>query len=105
GLNESLSSNNDFRFWDQFTTPGTGGFGIVPNLPADSPWKSVGDPVLLTGVDVTNPGSASWNWTVRRRAQSQTGHYCMVVFAHSRGYSTHRFPQSETQSARLSATL
>jgi hypothetical protein len=78
GLNVSAAMGNAFPFWSQFQAGGA----IVPNLPADSPWKSVGAPVTLSGIDVAHPKVASWPWTVPLLASGDPGHYCMVVFLH-----------------------
>src|SRR5439155_929894 len=79
GLNSSPSMANAFPFWNQFQSGGA----IVPNLPADSPWTSVGGPITLSNIDVTHPQVASWNWTVPLLATGDPGHYCIVVFLHS----------------------
>jgi hypothetical protein len=79
GLNASPSMGNAFKFWDQFTSGGA----IVPNLPADSPWTSVGPPVTLSEIDAAHPRVASWNWTVPPLVTGDPGHYCMVAFIHS----------------------
>ncbi len=80
GLNVSPALNNTFAFWSQFN-PATG--QIIPNLPADSPWRSVGPPQTLSGIDAANPKVASWSWTVPTLASGDPGHYCMVAFVHS----------------------
>lgn len=79
GLNDSLSMGNNFPFWSQFQASGA----IVPNLPSDSPWTSVGAPVTLSDIDVAHPQVASWNWTVPLLTSGDPGHYCIVVFIHS----------------------
>ncbi len=79
GLNLSSSMGNAFPFWSQFTVTGQ----IIPNLPADSPWKSVGPPQTLSGIDATNPKVASWPWSVPLLPSGDPGHYCMVIFIHS----------------------
>lgn len=79
GLNKSPSMGNAFAFWSQFTAAGT----IVPNLPTDSPWTSVGPPVTLSGIDAAHPRVASWTWTVPPFITGDPGHYCMVAFVHS----------------------
>jgi hypothetical protein len=79
GLNRSASSGDNFRFWDQFQDNGT----IVPNLPSDSPWTSVGPPMTLSGIDAAHPRVASWEWTVPPLVTGDPGHYCMAVFVHS----------------------
>src|SRR6266581_3890327 len=58
-LSASPSMANAYPFWSQFT-----GAGIVPSLPADSPWTSVGPPQVLSGIAAANPMVASWNWTI-----------------------------------------
>jgi len=78
-LNQSASMGNAFPFWLQFQAGGA----IVPNLPADSPWRSVGAPVPLSNLDVAHPQVASWSWTIPALATGDPGHYCMVVFLHS----------------------
>jgi photosystem II stability/assembly factor-like uncharacterized protein len=79
GLNKSASQGNAFPFWNQFQANGT----IVPNLPADSPWTSVGPPVMLSGIDALYPRVASWQWTVPPSVTGDPGHYCVVAFVHS----------------------
>ncbi len=79
GLNRSPMLGNNFQFWNQFQAGGA----IVPGLPADSPWTSVGAPVVLSGIDAAHPQVASWNWTIPTLAGGDPGHYCMVVFLHS----------------------
>jgi hypothetical protein len=59
-LSASAALSNNFLFWSQFQASGA----IAPNLPADSPWTSVGTPVVLSGIDTAHPQVASWNWTV-----------------------------------------
>lgn len=78
-LSASASNGNNFQFWNQFQMGGA----IVPNLPFDSPWTSVGNPVPLSGIDAAHPGVASWQWTVPVLATGDPGHYCMAVFLHS----------------------
>lgn len=79
-LNLSPSMGNAFAFWSQFTVTGD----ILPNLPADSPWRSVGPPVTLSGIDPANPQVASWLWTAPVLPAGVTGgHYCVAVFIHS----------------------
>jgi hypothetical protein len=77
-LSKSVSQGNNFQFWSQFTPTG----GIIPNLPIDSPWKAVGEPVCLNGIDVFNPQVASWKWKIPTLANGDPGHYCIVVFIH-----------------------
>lgn len=78
-LSKSASFSDSFPFWDQFHADGT----IVPGLPSDSPWTSVGPPMILTGIDVTKPQIASWSWTIPTLPTGDLGHYCMVAFVHS----------------------
>jgi hypothetical protein len=78
-LAASASAGNAFPFWSQF---GAGGV-ITPNLPADSPWTSVGVPRVLSGIDAAHPQIASWNITVPVLPGGNPGHYCMAVFVHS----------------------
>lgn len=78
-FSQSPSQGNAFAFWDQFEVDGT----ITPNLPADSPWKSVGGPITLNGIDDANPQVASWNWAVPTLPTGDPGHYCMAVLVHS----------------------
>ena len=78
-LSKSASMGNAFPFWDQFQAGGA----IVPDLPTDSPWTSVGPPVSLSGIDAAHPQVASWSWTVPALASGDPGHYCMVVLVHS----------------------
>jgi len=81
GLNRSASNGNNFLFWSQFQANGT----IVPNLPSDSPWTSIGGTITLSGIDAAHPQVASWNWTVPPFVTGDPGHYCMAVFVHSAG--------------------
>src|SRR6266571_4519647 len=76
-LSASPSMANAYPFWSQFT-----GAGIVPSLPADSPWTSVGPPQVLSGIAAANPMVASWNWTIPSLPSGDPGHYCMVAFVH-----------------------
>jgi hypothetical protein len=78
-LSASPSLGNAFPFWDQFTVLGQ----ITPNLPADSPWTSLGAPQLLTGIDAADPRVASWQWVIPALAPGDPGHYCIVAFVHS----------------------
>src|SRR5215216_572937 len=78
GLNVSPKLKNMFNFWSQFTSSGD----IIPNLPSDSPWKSVGL-YALEGIDASNPKIAAWNWRIPLLPTGDRGHYCMVVFVHS----------------------
>ncbi|TXC99501.1 hypothetical protein [Streptomyces sp. ISID311] len=78
-LAASTSMGNTFPFWSQFSLSGT----ITPNLPADSPWKSVGPPRTLPGIDATHPQVASWDWTIPALTTGDNGHFCMVTFVHS----------------------
>lgn len=80
GLNVSAANGNAFAFWTQFTPFGT----IIPNLPGDSPWRSIGPPQILQGVDPANPQVASWLWTAPTLPSGvDSGHYCIAVFVHS----------------------
>jgi hypothetical protein len=78
-LSASASLGNAFPFWSQFTVTGQ----IVPALPADSPWRSVGPPQALSGIVASTPKVASWFWTVPTLPSGDSGHYCMAVFIHS----------------------
>lgn len=78
-LSTSPSMGDAFNFWGQFTVTGQ----IIPGLPADSPWRSVGAPVLLSGIDASTPQVATWDWTVPPLASGDSGHYCMAAFIHS----------------------
>src|SRR5882762_6235217 len=78
-LSASVSMMNNFPFWGQFSATGT----IVPNLPADSPWKSVGSPRTLSALAASTPQVASWNWIIPVLSSGDTGHFCMVAFVHS----------------------
>lgn len=80
-LNVSPSMSNNFNFWGQFSMIGA----ISPNLPSDSPWKSLGPPQILSGIQADSPQVASWNdWSVPLLPSGDRGHYCMVVFIHSK---------------------
>jgi hypothetical protein len=78
-LSKSATFGDAYPFWDQFQAGGT----IAPGLPADSPWRAVGAPVMLNGVDAAHPQIASWSWTIPALATGDPGHYCMVAFVHS----------------------
>jgi hypothetical protein len=78
-LAASASNGNAFAFWNQFAMNGT----ITPNLPTDSPWTSVGQPRVLSGIDAAHPQVASWNISLPLLPSGDPGHYCMVVFVHS----------------------
>jgi len=78
-LSKSASSGDHFDFWGQFKVTGE----ILPALPPDSPWTSVGSPVVLNGVDGFTPQVASWPWSTPTLASGDPGHYCMVAFIHS----------------------
>jgi hypothetical protein len=78
-LNLSASQGNAFNFWSQFTSAGQ----IIPNLPGDSPWHSIGAPQKLSGIAAATPKVASWNWTIPTLASGDPGHYCIAVFLHS----------------------
>ena len=78
-LSRSESSDHSFDFWSQFRVTGE----IIPALPLDSPWTSVGAPVVLNNIDGFRPQVASWLWTTPTLMTGDPGHYCMVVFIHS----------------------
>jgi hypothetical protein len=78
-LSASPSLGNAFPFWSQFAVTGQ----IVPELPADSPWRSVGPPQTLSGIVASTPKVASWLWTVPTLPTGDPGHYCMAVFIHA----------------------
>lgn len=75
---DETASGARFPFWNQFTAAGA----IVPALPADSLWKAVGPPRVLSGLDAEHPRVASWLWTVPSAA-SQPPHHCLATFIHS----------------------
>jgi len=77
-LSASPSKSNAFPFWNQFSSA-----GIVPALPADSPWKAVGAPQVLSGITAATPKVASWSWGVPSLPSGDPGHYCVVTFIHS----------------------
>src|SRR5439155_18041811 len=77
-LSASPSRGNAFPFWSQFTVTGQ----IIPNLPADSPWRSVGPPQTLSNVDAAHPQVASFRWSIPLVPSGNPGHFCMVVFIH-----------------------
>ena len=79
GLNSSASMGNAYNFWSQFTVTGQ----IIPGLPADSPWRSIGSPQTLAGITAATPKVASWNWTVPTLTSGDPGHYCIAAFVHS----------------------
>ncbi|WP_275561285.1 hypothetical protein [Streptomyces sp. 5-6(2022)] len=78
-LATSPSMGNAFPFWSQFSSDGT----ITPNLPADSPWKAIGAPQTLPGIDAAHPQVASWAWFTPELPTADNGHVCMVAFVHS----------------------
>jgi hypothetical protein len=78
-LSKSASNADNFPFWNQFLATGE----IIPGLPGDSPWTSVGTPVVLNGLDGFQPQIASWLWNTPTLATGDSGHYCMVTFIHS----------------------
>ena len=79
-LNASLSMGNTFNFWAQFSATGE----IIPSLPADSPWRSVGSPRTLPPVDAEHPQVATWEWTAPEGNNFRlSGHWCVVAFVHS----------------------
>lgn len=78
-LSKSASNDNSFDFWSQFRVTGE----IIPSLPVDSPWTSVGSPVVLNSIDGFTPRIASWLWTTPTLLNGDAGHYCMAVFIHS----------------------
>jgi hypothetical protein len=79
-LSASPSMGNAFPFWTQFQPNGT----IVPGLPSDSPWTSVGPPQTINALDVAHPQVATFaDWVVPTLLPGDPGHYCMVAFVHS----------------------
>jgi hypothetical protein len=81
-LAASPSHGNNFAFWSQFAV--SGGVGtITPSLPADSPWRAIGPPITLQGIDAAHPQVATWNWTVPMLSSGDPGHYCIVCFVQS----------------------
>ena len=66
--------NNNFQFWKQFGVNGT----IAPNLPAASPYVSIGAPVQLNNVVAGNSQVASWQWEIP--AAMAGDHHCIVAF-------------------------
>ena len=81
-LNVSASSGNNFNFWSQFDGP-TG--QINPAMPADSPWKPIGNPQILGPIDPPSPQVATWTWTVPTLSSGDPGHYCLAAFVHCSG--------------------
>ncbi|HEV7243105.1 MAG TPA: hypothetical protein VGQ36_28010 [Thermoanaerobaculia bacterium] len=78
---DKVKDGPSFDFWQLFNENGT----IVANeLPAGSPWKSMGKPVVLSGIHVAEPKVASWNWTIPSSSGDEPGHYCVVTFIHSK---------------------
>ncbi|KAH7389271.1 hypothetical protein BKA64DRAFT_747836 [Cadophora sp. MPI-SDFR-AT-0126] len=84
-LNKSASSGNNFNFWSQFSIS-----GINPALPADSPWKSIGNPVRLDGISPSQPKIASWRWTVPTLGSGDPGHYCVAAFVQQASSQIHQ---------------
>jgi hypothetical protein len=80
-LAASPSRGNSFPFWNQFLVTGQ----VVPSLPADSPWRAIGPPQILSGIDPASPQVASWQWTVPSLPSGDPGHYCIAAFVHSSG--------------------
>jgi hypothetical protein len=66
--------NNNFQFWKQFSANGT----ITPNLPAGSPYVSIGAPIQLTNVIAGNSQVASWQWEIPSAMAGD--HHCIVAF-------------------------
>jgi hypothetical protein len=80
-LSASPSAGNNYQFWSQFQVTGQ----IIPTLPADSPWRAIGPPQTLSGIDSAHPQVASWTWTVPTLSNGDPGHYCVIAFVHSSG--------------------
>jgi len=78
----------DFPFWDQFDPDGS----IRPMLPADSSWKAIGPPVPVEA-SASQPGVATWTWTVPRLRKVQGRHYCLAIFLHG---SRHAIAETAT---------
>jgi hypothetical protein len=78
-LSRSAANGDAFPFWSQFTSAGT----IIPGLPGDSPWTSLGPPRMLNGIDAAHPQVASWPWTLPTLPNGDPGHFCIAVFVHS----------------------
>jgi hypothetical protein len=78
-LSASPSQGNGFDFWGQFSPSGQ----IIPALPADSPWRPIGPPQIVSGADAAHPQVASWNWTVPNLGSGDPGHHCVALFLHS----------------------
>src|SRR5262249_19010211 len=47
----------------------------------DSLWRSIGNPVVLDGVESLRPQVATWEWTVPGRLDPKR--YCIATFVHS----------------------
>jgi len=77
-LSASPAMGNAFPFWSQFPPNGQ----ILPNLPPDSPWRSIGPPQTLSPVSAPSPQVASWSWTVPTLPSGDPGHYCIAAFVH-----------------------
>jgi uncharacterized membrane protein YgcG len=80
-LSASPSAGNAFPFWNQFLVTGQ----IIPTLPADSPWKPIGPPQTLSGIDAAHPKVASWTWTAPTLPSGDPGHFCVAAFVHNSG--------------------
>jgi hypothetical protein len=80
-LSASPSSGDNFPFWNQFQVTGQ----IVPMLPSDSPWRPIGPPQVLSGIDPSQSQVASWTWTVPTLPSGDPGHFCAAAFVHSSG--------------------
>jgi hypothetical protein len=72
-------NGGSFDFWKQFASTGE----IIPDLPADCNWESIGPPQTLHGIDAANPQVASWPWVIPTVDSADPGHYCLVAFVHS----------------------
>lgn len=72
-LNSSASQNDQFHFWGQFTPQ-----GIQPDMPADSPWRPIGPPQRLRGVDAAHPRVASWHWIALYEGDTEYALLCLV---------------------------
>jgi len=72
-------STATFNFWSQFYSSGA----IIPALPPDSPWLSIGAPVPVQPIDAFHPQVVSWNWAAPTLDPGDGGHYCVMAFVHS----------------------
>jgi hypothetical protein len=78
-LSTSPRMANRFPFWSQF-----GPSGIVPALPEDSPWESIGV-ATLDDIDPAHPRVGTLTWRTPSVPAGTRRHQCIAVFVHGSG--------------------